>query len=198
MKTGPDWSYLQKGVCYSTTKPSSLLMSRKSAWLHLLKHLAERQNQSNCTVLKITNSWKSDDLLDRHTWNLVAGLFTLPLIRRLSGLQFRLLLRSDRLTKTTLQTLNDNFISAEKLLVSHTHMTARLCWSEDRHRRRKSKEGEFRKRSRGNWVRHRRAKKNSFAAGVVGLRSTQRHEVLFRAKYQRWRESNHKQASNWD
>lgn len=134
-------------------------MSRKSTWLHLLKHLAERQNQRNCTVMKIMNSWKSDDLLDHHTWNLVAGLFTLPLIRRLSGLQFRLLMRLDRLTKTTLQTLN--FISAEKLLVSHTRMTARLCWSEDRHRHRKSKEGEFRKRSRDNWVRDRRAKKKS-------------------------------------
>lgn len=167
MKTDPDWSNLQKEVCYSATKSSSLLMSRKSAWLHLVKHL--RQNQRNCTGLKIMSSWKSDDLLDHHTWNLVAGLFTLPLIRWLSGLQFRLLMRSDRLTKTTLQTLNDNFISAEKLLVSRTHMTARLCWSEDRHRRRKSKEGEFRKRSRDNWVRDRRAKKNAPLVPVLSV-----------------------------
>lgn len=119
MKTGHDWSNLQKGLCYSTTQSSSLLMSRKSAWLHLVKHLAERQ--------KIIYEIKNNEQLE--VWwppgpprmKSSSRLIYSPLIRRLSGLQFRLLMRSDRLTKTTLQTWNDNFISAEKLLVSHSH-----------------------------------------------------------------------------
>lgn len=83
--------------------------------------------------------------------------------------------------KNNPQTLNDNFISAEELLVSHTHVTAptrgQAPPSEIWGGIQREESGQLSKRSQ-------RAKKNSPLLPVLSGSSPRWHEVLFRAKHQ--------------